>query len=66
MDKGKKRVDSRDVLNETVEKILELIKDQEKMKRMSLAGQEWSQEYTLERFEEGIKKVLSPRPPKGE
>ena len=41
-----------------IEKILELIKDQEKMKRMSLAGQEWSQEYTLERFEEGIKKIL--------
>ncbi len=55
---GIRRKDSRDVLNETVEKILDLIKDQEKMKRMSLAGQEWSQEYTLEKFEVGIEKIL--------
>ncbi len=55
-----------DLVDITAEKIMELIKNPEEMKRMSLAGQEWSQEYTLERFEEGIKKVLSPRPPKGE
>jgi len=63
---GKRRVDSRDRLNETAEIIFELIKDQEKMKRMSLAGQAWSQEYTLERFEDGIKEILAPQPPKGE
>ncbi len=51
-------VDSQGLVDITAEKITELIKNQEKMKRMSLAGQEWSQEYTLERFEEGIKKVL--------
>lgn len=55
---GEKRVEIQDVLNETVKKILELIKDQEKMKRMSIAGQKWSQQYTLEKFESEIKKLL--------
>ncbi|CAM4097659.1 glycosyltransferase family 4 protein [Gillisia limnaea] len=53
-----KKVESQEVLHETAEKILELINDPEKMKQMSLAGQEWSQEYTLEKFEAAIKKVL--------
>lgn len=58
MQNGKRRIDSRDLLNETAEKIFELIKDQEKMKRISLSGQEWSQEFTLEKFESEIKKLL--------
>jgi len=41
-----------------VNRIVELIKDPGEMKRKSLAAQEWSQEYTLERFEEGVKRVL--------
>ncbi len=55
---GEKRMESQEVLNGTVKKILELIKDQEKMKRMSIAGQKWSQQYTLEKFESEIKKLL--------
>ena len=55
---GEKRVESQDVLNETAEKIIKLIKDQEKMKRMSIEGQKWSQKYTLEKFESEIKKLL--------
>jgi glycosyltransferase involved in cell wall biosynthesis len=45
-------------MKEIVNKIIELIEDPEEMKRKSLAAQEWSQEFTLERFEEGIKGVL--------
>ncbi|TVZ25560.1 glycosyltransferase involved in cell wall biosynthesis [Gillisia sp. Hel_I_86] len=50
---------SQEVLDGIVEKIIELIQIPEEMKRMSLEAQEWSQEYTLERFEEEIKKVLN-------
>lgn len=39
-------------------KITQLLVDQEKMIRMSEAAKEWSQQYTLERFEKAIKKVL--------
>ena len=48
----------KDALEATVQKIIELINDPEEMKRISMEAQEWSQEYTLERFEEEIKKVL--------
>ena len=41
-----------------VKDVEELIKDQEKMKTMSLAAKEWSQQYTIERFEIAIKEVL--------
>ena len=56
--KGEKRVESQEMLNGIVEKLLEIIKDQGKMKRMSIEGQEWSQQYTLEKFESEIKKLL--------
>ena len=39
-------------------KILSLLKNPEEMKRMSEEAKKWSQEYTLERFEGAIKKVL--------
>ncbi|MFD2517918.1 glycosyltransferase family 4 protein [Salinimicrobium flavum] len=42
-----------------VAKILKLLTDQEEMKRMSEEAKKWSQEYTLERFEEAIKEVLN-------
>lgn len=45
-------------LQQIAKNIEGLINDPDKMKQMSLAGQEWSQEYTLEKFEEGIKQVL--------
>jgi glycosyltransferase involved in cell wall biosynthesis len=49
-----------------VERILELLNNPKNMKRMSKAAKEWSQQYTLERFEEGMMEVLSPQPPEGE
>lgn len=58
VESGKFKVDSQDVLEGTVERIINLIEDPEEMRRMSLAAQEWSQQYTLERFEEEIKKLL--------
>ncbi len=50
--------DEKEWMEESVGKIIELIQDPEEMKRMSLAGQEWSQQYTLEKFESKIKKLL--------
>ena len=44
--------------SEDVEKVENLLKKPQEMKKMSLAAKEWSQEYTLERFEEAIKGVL--------
>ncbi|SDL40810.1 Glycosyltransferase involved in cell wall bisynthesis [Salinimicrobium catena] len=46
---------------ENVLKILSLLSDQEEMKRMSDEAKKWSQQYTLERFEGGIKEVLGKR-----
>lgn len=40
------------------EKIWSLLKNPEEMKRMSEAAKKWSQQYTLERFEEAIKEIL--------
>ena len=39
-------------------KISRLLANQKEMKRMSEEAKKWSQQYTLERFEEAIKKVL--------
>ncbi|WZL88456.1 glycosyltransferase [Salinimicrobium sp. 3283s] len=39
-------------------KIAQLLADQEEMEKMSEESKKWSQHYTLERFEEAIKKVL--------
>lgn len=54
----RREVERQVVIDETVEKIIELIRDPEEMRRMSLEAQEWSQQYTLEGFEEAIKEVL--------
>ncbi len=51
-------VESGKFMEESVNKIIELIGDPDEMKRKSLAGQEWSQQYTLEKFETEIKKLL--------
>lgn len=50
-------------LDTDVERILEVMGDRERMQRMSAAAKEWSQQYTLERFEEGIREVLGVRSP---
>ena len=41
-----------------VVKITQLLADQEEMKRLSEEAKKWSQEYTLEKFEEAIKEIL--------
>ena len=38
--------------------LTKLLKHPEKLKQMSIAAQEWSQQYTLERFEKEINKLL--------
>jgi glycosyltransferase involved in cell wall biosynthesis len=53
-----KRIEESEWIEESVDKIIELIEDPGEMKRKSLAAQEWSQEYTLEKFELAIKDVL--------
>ncbi|QED37741.1 glycosyltransferase [Antarcticibacterium arcticum] len=50
--------ESQYMLEETVQKIIELLKDPEEMRRMSMEAQEWSQQYTLEKFENAIKEIL--------
>lgn len=43
--------------------IISLIKNPEKLKQMSIAAQEWSQQYTLEKFEKAIQEVLGKQTP---
>ena len=38
--------------------IISLIENPEKLKQMSIAAQEWSQQYTLEKFEKAIQEIL--------
>lgn len=52
------RTNEKEWIENLVNRIIELIEDVGEMKRKSLEAQKWSQEYTLEKFEEGIKKVL--------
>ena len=42
-----------------VKKISKLLENREEMKRMSEAAKEWSQQYTLEKFEAAIREVLN-------
>lgn len=56
---GERREDSQEVVEDTVDRIIELISKKEEMKRMSLEAQEWSQQYTLEKFEDAIKEILA-------
>ena len=47
-----------DQWSEDVEKIFQLMKDRREMQKMSEAAKEWSQQYTLEKFEAAIQEVL--------
>lgn len=47
-----------DQRTEDVKKISQLMSDRGKLERMSMEAKEWSQQYTLERFEAAIKEVL--------
>ena len=44
--------------SEDVTKIIELLTNQKEMERISEAAKQWSQQYTLEKFEQAIKEVL--------
>ena len=48
-----------------VERILEVLSERERMRGISKAAKEWSQRYTLERFQEGIREVLKGAPADG-
>lgn len=48
------------IIENTIKKITELIDNPREMNIMSVAAQNWSQQYTLERFEMAIQKVLKP------
>ena len=48
-----------------VEWILEVLSERERMRGISKAAKEWSQRYTLERFQEGIREVLKGAPADG-
>lgn len=50
--------ENRYVIEDTVTTIIELIKNPVEMRRMSIEAREWSQEYTLEKFEEAIEGIL--------
>lgn len=52
------RAKNLDFLSMNINKIELLLKDPEEMKRMSEEAKKWSQQYTLEKFEAAIKKVL--------
>ena len=43
---------------EDLSEIISLIENPEKLKQMSIAAQEWSQQYTLEKFEKAIQEIL--------
>ncbi len=45
-------------VQEAVGRICSLMRDEEKMRRMSVMAREWSQEYTLEKFRDEIHKLL--------
>jgi glycosyltransferase involved in cell wall biosynthesis len=53
-------VDNPYFIKKTAEILIKLIKNTEELTRMSLEAQEWSQEYTLEKFEHEIQKLLNP------
>ncbi len=61
VESGEWRVESQDGVEGTVTRIIELINNPEEMKRMSGEALEWSQQYTLERFEAAIKGLLVPK-----
>jgi glycosyltransferase involved in cell wall biosynthesis len=44
-------------------KIISLIENPEKLNEMSIAAQEWSQQYTLEKFEKAIQEILGKHNP---
>src|SRR5690606_11304188 len=58
VNRKRRQIDGDDVLNETVDKIIELLEKPDEMKRMSQEAQNWSQKYTLEKFAEELRLLL--------
>ncbi len=56
---GKRGILIDENVTSATEKIQQEMQNLENLKEMSVAAQTWSQEYTLEKFEEGITKILS-------
>ncbi|SHG65970.1 Glycosyltransferase involved in cell wall bisynthesis [Salegentibacter echinorum] len=50
------------LLDQLVQDVEALTIDAERKKEMSKAAQQWSQQYTLERFEKGIREILGKQP----
>lgn len=50
--------EDQEVLEAAAEKIKDLINSPIELNKMSIAAQEWSQNYTLERFDEAIRKII--------
>ena len=57
-EKGNRRKGKKTLVEEEISRITGLLENPEKLKQMSIAAQEWSQQYTLEKFEKAIQKVL--------
>jgi len=58
VDYGKRGILIDENVTSATEKIQQEIRNPENLKEISIAAQTWSQEYTLEKFEEGIKRIL--------
>ncbi len=56
--KGSRRKGKKPLAEVEVSRITGLLENPEKMKQMSIAAQEWSQQYTLEKFEKAIQEIL--------
>jgi glycosyltransferase involved in cell wall biosynthesis len=58
VDYGKRGILIDENVTSATEKIQQEIRNPENLKEISIAAQTWSQVYTLEKFEEGIKRIL--------
>ena len=58
VDYGKRGILIDENVTSAAEKIQQEIRNPKILKEISVAAQTWSQEYTLEKFEEGIKRIL--------
>ncbi|CAM4152119.1 glycosyltransferase family 4 protein [Gillisia hiemivivida] len=60
LDNGKRGVLVTEDIDQTTHCILNILNDKSKLQRMSKKAQNWSEQYTLEKFEHEIKKLLNP------
>ncbi|WP_231563267.1 glycosyltransferase [Salegentibacter sp. Hel_I_6] len=56
--KGSRNISRTGFSEKDLSEIARLIENPEKLKKMSVAAQEWSQQYTLEKFETAIQEIL--------